>query len=237
MKSLEKVVYSVLGQRGTKYLRRFLLNFDSTEKAFTRIYRTGGWVNEESASGPGSTLEYTENLRRELPILLGKHGVTTMLDAPCGDYHWFKEIHRENVNYIGADIVGDLVAQNTSRYADSKTRFCQMDITSDPLPDVDLWLCRDVLFHLSTKLVHRALENFSRSKIDYLLTTTHPECRHNSDIPTGSFRELNLQLEPFGFPEPIAWIDDWIPGFPVRKLGLWKRTDLAEIINRSNSGS
>ena len=44
----------------------------------------------------------------------------------------------------------------------------------------------------------------------------------NSDIPTGAFRELNLQLPPFSLDKPLRVIDDWIEGHPVRRLGLWK---------------
>ncbi len=41
-----------------------------------------------------------------------------------------------------------------------------------PLPKADLWLCRDVLFHLPNKDVITVLANFANSEIPYLLTTT-----------------------------------------------------------------
>jgi hypothetical protein len=209
-------------------LRRLRSRFETTEQTFTRIRQRNSWGSRESASGSGSTLEYTENIRREIPVLVARLGVKRMLDAPCGDYNWFRFVDRgDTVEYVGGDIVRDIVDRNNAAYADARTSFLQLDITRDRLPQADLWLCRDALFHLSNGLIHEALANFLRSDIEYLLTTSHTECRNNADIPTGYYRELNLQLDPFSLPAPALWIDDWIPGFPVRRLGLWNRSAIA----------
>src|SRR6185312_15131601 len=52
---------------------------------FEQIYTRNTWQSSESRSGPGSTLERTEILRRELPPMLARLGVRTLVDAPCGD--------------------------------------------------------------------------------------------------------------------------------------------------------
>ena len=208
---------------------------------FTDHYLHNEWANAESRSGPGSTLEYTASIRREIPALLARFGIKRVLDAPCGDYNWFRHIQRNPpFDYIGADIVEPLIAENTARYADAHTRFLCMDITAAPTPlaptpspapapapspapapAADLWLCRDCLFHLSYADVTKVLASFLHSGIPYLLTSSHTQCRINIDCITGSFRELNLELPPFNFPPPLASIDDWIGGFPVRQLCLW----------------
>src|SRR5437762_14003755 len=54
------------------------------EEIFSRIYRDDIWRDGESLSGWGSTLEQTEILRSELPGLLSRLGVKSLLDAPCG---------------------------------------------------------------------------------------------------------------------------------------------------------
>jgi hypothetical protein len=74
------------------------------------------------------------------------------------------------------------------------------------------------------------VDAFLRSEIPYLLTATYPECRRNDDIVTGAFRELNLLLPPFGFPPPRRTLEDWIEGYPVRQLGLWKREELRDAL-------
>jgi hypothetical protein len=67
----------------------------------------------------------------------------------------------------------------------------------------------------------------TRHDIPYLLTSCHTACRINSDIPTGGFRLLNLQLPPYSLPEPLAVIDDWLPGHSPRQLALWSREQVA----------
>lgn len=198
------------------------------QAVFTHHFETRAWNNDESLSGPGSTLQYTENIRKELPILVDRLGVTRILDAPCGDFNWFQAIPwTRSITYQGGDIVPALVAQNQSRYGQAGREFSHLDITRDPLPPADLWLCRDCLFHLSNEDIHRALQNFLRSGIPYLLTSTHPGCDVIRDIPTGSFRLLNLCLPPFRLGPPVLELEDWIEGFPERRLSLWRREDIA----------
>ncbi len=149
-----------------------------------------------------------------------------MLDAPCGDYNWFRMVERDRVGYIGGDIVKALVESNQATYGDERTEFMHLDITQDELPDVDLWMCRDCFIHLSYDLIHAALANFERGNIRYLLVSTYPEVTGNYDIPTGHVRNLNLRLPPFNFPEPLTSIDDTSEGFARRELGLWEKTQL-----------
>jgi hypothetical protein len=228
---LRRALRASLGEGVVRRLRGLRARFESTEETFTRIRRDNAWGSDESVSGQGSTAAYTENIRREIPQLLAKLGVQRMLDAPCGDYNWFRLVQRPaGLEYVGGDIVRELVERNNALYRDLHTRFVPLDITADALPRADLWLCRDALFHLSDRLILQAIDNFLRSDIPYLLTTSHTACLRNVDVPTGDYREINLRLAPFRFPEPECWIDDWIPGFPVRRLGLWQREELARAL-------
>ena len=212
----------------TRRLRKQFGGDAPPEEIFTRYFEQNYWGSSESASGPGSTLEHTANIRRELPLLMKNLGVKTFLDAPCGDYHWFKLVERPGVRYIGGDIVKSMVETNQQRYGNDHTSFVHLDITRDPLPEADIWLCRDALIHLSNRDLKRAISNFLGSNISYLLATSHTEIHLNSDIPTGGVRGVNLRLAPFNFPQPILAIDDWIPGSMVRQLGLWKRETLVQ---------
>jgi SAM-dependent methyltransferase len=212
----------------TRRLRQQFGRQAQPEEIFTRYFEQNYWGSGESASGPGSTLDHTANIRRELPALMQSLDVKTFLDAPCGDYNWFKLIDRPGVRYIGGDIVKSLVQANQQRCGDERTSFVHLDITRDPLPDADIWLCRDALIHLSNRDLKRAISNFLGSDITYLLATSHTEIHLNSDIPTGGVRGVNLRLSPFHFPEPVLIIDDWIPGAIVRKLCLWKRDTLRQ---------
>jgi hypothetical protein len=71
---------------------------------FTDIYHKNIWENEESVSGPGSTLEYT--VRDALPTVLDTYSIKTIFDAPCGDFNWMKYVVKgTNIKYTGGDIV------------------------------------------------------------------------------------------------------------------------------------
>ena len=206
-----------------------LARFKDAEDLFSHYAAQNVWGNPESVSGPGSTLAYTENIRREIPRVVTQFGVRRVLDAPCGDHNWFRLIARNGeFDYVGGDIVESLVRQNNERYGDAHRRFVHLDIRHDRLPEADLWLCRDCFQHLSEREIVSALDNYVRSGIPYLLTSTHPDCEVNTDGPTGSSRLINLTLPPFRFGEPITVIDDWLPGFPRRALALWARGSVAE---------
>lgn len=200
---------------------------------FSDYHRENFWGNDESVSGPGSTLKYTERLRMALPGLFSKYEIGSILDAPCGDYNWFRHVERSaDLSYIGADIVPDLIEKNNERFENKNTSFRVIDITKDALPASDLWICRDALFHLSNEHILAALNNFLKSEIKYLLTTSNVECTKNKDILTGQCRLLNLQLAPFNFPTPLTCLDDGIEGEEVRKMCLWDRETLIEAIPR-----
>jgi hypothetical protein len=220
-------VYRKLAHRR---LQRALSSQD-LKSTFTRYALDNHWGNDQSLSGAGSTLEATANLRAALPDLITSLGVRTIFDAPCGDFHWFRHVPLPaGVTYIGADVVDELVESNRRAYGSDIYSFRSIDITSDPLPRADLWHCRDVLFHLSDRDIFRALQRFAESEIEYLLTTSLPEATRNQDILTGDFRSLNLRLAPFNFPEPELWIDDSCPGLPVRRMGLWRRAAVLQVL-------
>lgn len=205
-------------------------------EVFTHYYKENSWGSQESVSGQGSTAKYTENLRKEIPRMLETYKVRAMLDAPCGDFNWFRLVERpEGVRYIGGEIVAELVDRNQEQYRDAQTEFRQIDITRDVLPAVDLWMCRDCLFHFSDRDLFTALANFLRSDIPYLFTSTHPKSRANYDIVTGDFRLLNLERAPFKFPKALLYVDDWIEGFPERQMGLWSRESLARSLEANKA--
>lgn len=201
------------------------------EALFTDYFFKRVWGEVESASGPGSTVSYTQPLRKELPKLLKELKVEKILDAPCGDFNWFHLMADEiELDYIGGDIVKPLIEQNKDRFSGNSYEFIHLDITKDPLPQSDIWFCRDCLIHFSDHDIKKALEAFLESEIPYLLTTSYTDSEKNENIATGGHRFLNLELAPFNFPKPVQYLDDWVEGFPVKKMGLWKREMIREAI-------
>ena len=211
-----------------KYLqkRRELKFFQraSSEEVFTRIYLDNKWGNSETRSGKGSTLIRTELLRDQLPDLITKFKIESLLDIPCGDFHWMKEIKLPVSHYLGADIVSSLIEENTRRYGNKSRTFLKLNLLKDPLPAADAILCRECLVHLSLADIALAVDNLKSSKATYLLTTHFPQVQQNSEIVTGKHRPLNLCKPPFNWPAPIAEIIEYETGRArgIKCLSLWE---------------
>jgi hypothetical protein len=217
--------------------RRFLehranLQGHSREFIFNYIYQTNLWGSGESASGVGSEDQATQRLQIEIPRLLRNLDAGILLDIPCGDFGWLSHADLSGVQYIGADIVSELVVQNSARFASghNNRRFLKLDLTNDPLPAADVVLCRDCLVHLPFEDIWGALHNIKKSGSVRLLTTTFTELQKNEDIMTGDWRPLNLQKAPFHFPEPTAYIVEGCieenGAFTDKSLGLWTINEL-----------
>jgi SAM-dependent methyltransferase len=213
-------------------LRNWRTAYAPTSTVFTDIYRKNRWGGE-SVSGEGSDINQTKSVRDKLPDLLQTYSVRTLLDLPCGTFYWMQKVDLGGIAYIGGDIVPELIEQNNARYRSVSREFRVLDLIKDQLPPADLLLCRDCLIHLSFRDMESALRNIAQSGIPYLLTTNYPHITLNTDIVTGDFRAINLQLAPFRFPKPITVIPEDIfpklkdnPNF-IRELALWRTQDIA----------
>ena len=176
-------------------------------------------------------MKATESIRGELPDLIKKLEIQTLLDVPCGDFHWMKEVDLNGTDYIGGDIVQDLVTENQNKYGREGRRFIGLDIISDTIPEVDMIFTRDCLVHFSSKHIWEVVANLKKSGSKYLAATYFLEMFDNREIPTGQHRALNLTAPPFSFPPPLIVADDSTgpPDDPVckfKRIGVWKISDL-----------
>jgi hypothetical protein len=193
-------------------------------RVFAQIWKLGLWAAPQSRSGPGSTLERTAVVRRELSELLRRLQVRTLLDAACGDFHWMSCVDLSGISYRGVDIVPPLIASNERLYGAPDRTFGCADIRSDRLPQADAILCRDCFIHLPNSDIRETLANFRGSGAAWLLVTHHPGVTKNRDVLTGRFRPINLERPPFGFPPP----HDILAENPAsgKTLAVWAFDDL-----------
>jgi hypothetical protein len=213
--------------------RRYLETSDAPVEpdlhdVFTDIYRTNRWGSDETRSGPGSELQRMKRVIGRLGELIKELDVHSILDAPCGDFNWMRYVDLHGADYLGGDVVAELVEANRARHRAPGRDFQLLDFTTQPVPRVDLILCRDALVHFSYQHVVEALTRFRESGSRYLLTTTFARTPANTDIRTGWWRPINLCLAPFGLPEPLRVIgDDESDDFYEDKaLALW---DLGQV--------
>ena len=202
------------------------------EEIFDNIIKKKKWT--QHPCGPGSTLQYTEHLRKNLSKVLDEYDINSMLDIPCGDFSWMSTINfPSGFTYIGADIVSDMILNVQIKYPNFK--FIRLDITKDKLPTADLFFIRDCLLHFSFKDIRSAFENIIKSNPKYIMTSNWFEGYNNfQDINTGNGRTLNFLESPFNFGLPLVSIKDYIKGFPKRKMLLWKAEVIQNYLNNND---
>lgn len=195
-----------------------------TAEIFTKIYEENQWKNPESRSGSGSTIDATKILRDALPELLTNLNITSILDIPCGDFNWMKEVDLTGIDYVGADVVSELIKENVKQFGTNCKEFRTLDLLKDQLPKADLVICRDCLVHLSFEDAFKALEKICSSGAKYLLTTTFPLHQNNEGIETGWWYPINLNSEPFPMKEPLLLLNEGCqePYFWDKCVGLWR---------------
>lgn len=189
---------------------------------FDTIYEKNRWNSKESVSGVGSTLKKTRAIRTLIPEFLKEHEIQHLLDVPCGDFNWMKEIDLGDTYYTGGDIVQALVDKNTATYGNEKRSFICLDLAHDELPQADVILIRDCMIHIPNDKVITMLENIKRSGIRWVMLTTYPDVETNKRIREGSWRKINLQAAPFNLPEPeILWDEEETGWNSGKFIGIW----------------
>jgi hypothetical protein len=197
---------------------------------FSAIYRDNGFVGTESLSGAGSTRFQTRVIRQKLPELFRKLGVRSVLDIPCGDFHWMHDVDLAGIHYTGADVVDEMVRKNQQLFGGPLRAFECVNLITGPLPAADLVFCRDCLVHLPFEDALAAIETIRHSNCEWLLTTTFTRDTPNADLDAAGWRALNLTLPPFNLPQPTMLISEKCTeagGLAGDKsLGLWRIADL-----------
>jgi hypothetical protein len=212
------------------------MSSNNLDAAFSEAAKSNLWGDADSVSGPGSNMVQTQIIREALPNLLSKYSIRKMLDAPCGDFFWMKEIISKinlTTSYTGADIVTQLVNENNRRYSNAMTRFVGLNLVDDAIPTVDLIFTRDCFIHLSFRNIYKILKNYKNSGSTYLLLSTYtfPE-RVNIDVDDFFIdgRALNMSKSPFFFPEPLMIINEGCTegdgNYTDKSLALWELKDI-----------
>ena len=122
----------------------------STTEVFTEIYNRNHWKSSESVSGPGSEIKQTESLIRDLDKLLTDMNIVSVLDIPCGDFNWMQKVDLSKIEYVGADIVEELIKSNIEHHKERENlKFIVLNLITEPLPKSDMLIVRDCLVHFS----------------------------------------------------------------------------------------
>lgn len=148
---------------------------------FTAIYKENRWG---VGSGPGSDPVQAAPYMSYLQLFLKHYNIRSVVDAGCGDWRFSSKINWDGVQYLGLDIVSDIVSQNTKKYGSANVSFQEFDITS-PMPEAELLIVKDVFVHWPNWVIMKFLAQFSRYK--YVLVTNDVETKDGSRIPYINF--------------------------------------------------
>jgi len=186
----------------------------------------------ETLSGDGSSWENTKEIRQALPLIFIRRKIHTFTDIPCGDWNWMRHVDLSGVDYLGCDVVPEVIQSNRECFPEHS--FQVLNLVTEVPRRSDLILCRDLLFHLSNKWILQALANIRASQSEWLMSTSFPYLIHgiNRDITMENcirWRPINLCLPPFSLPNPIEWVqENNSPACRGRIVGLWRVEDIPE---------
>jgi glycosyltransferase involved in cell wall biosynthesis len=161
-------------------------------EVFADAYRRHQWTATEGqqsfSSGPGSGIAYAQPYCDWVSAFARENGITRLVDLGCGDFRVGQNLlTRGNFEYLGVDIVPELIAHYRAQFAGPKVRFECLNIIDDDLPSGDLCLIRQVFQHLSNQEIQAVLEKCSA--YPYVLITEHVyvgrDSRPNLDKPHG----------------------------------------------------
>tara|TARA_Y100000590_G_scaffold22971_1_gene26420 strand:+ start:7951 stop:8643 length:693 start_codon:yes stop_codon:yes gene_type:complete len=209
--------------------RTLFISFLSDKNKFKFIYKNKYWQNIEngSLSGSGSNEDTTKNLIKELSTFVKDKEIKTILDIPCGDWRWISKINLDGKRYIGADIVPDLITENTKKYTNDNVKFKCLDLKTDILPNSDLIIVRDLLFHLTIQDIEKCLKNIFKHNFKFIAITNHNTDLSNQNTYVGDrWRPINLLKSPFNLPEPNYKLSDYSTNNPhdINKvLAIWDK--------------
>src|SRR5262249_22978166 len=149
---------------------------------------------------PANTVEY----RTLLSEFMAANAVRSVTDLGCGDWQFSHLVDWSRVQYLGVDVVPEIVARNRARFAAPNIRFEEFD-SIDDLSGGDLVLLKEVLQHLPNRVIIEYLAAI-RTKYRFALLTNgvEPAERANLDIATGDWRPLRLQDAPFNAPGAVV---------------------------------
>jgi hypothetical protein len=189
-------------------------------RIFRNVYKRNLWGSSKENpfySGIGSrgvaADAYIETMARLLNNLSSEMGrKIAVVDLGCGDYEIGRALLARvpAMDYIGCDIVPELIAHHSKEKPDFRARFKVLDIVYDELPAGDVCLIRQVFQHLSNANINAVLAKLYKYTKVYVTEgypvvpegPTNPDksvgfhVRFNSR--TGRGRGVELDKDPFG---------------------------------------
>lgn len=162
---------------------------------FEKRYAEGGWHGQ--GSGRGSTPEYCAPFMTWLTEFIEKNKVTSLIDFGCGDWQWAQTLNWLGINYLGLDVVQQVIRENIHRHEREGIRFAPVkhDFSDIPQFEADLLLVKDVMQHWPLLKCQEFLALPWKCRL--ILFVNDGPISDNMDIEEGGYAMRDLQFAPF----------------------------------------
>ena len=207
--------------------------------AFSDIYDKHTW-GSDSKSGPGSTLANTHEYVTAVQRFLAEREIKSVVDVGCGDWSTGGQIDLTGIDYVGVDVVPQLVETLNASHGRPGVRFDCIDATREQLPSADLLLIKDVLQHWPASNVRQFLQGldgfrFALITNDYahyerwrrfrLFPYWQDRTAKYEDAEFGGYKPLSLLEPPFSLSAERLLDYEVVEGGYMWRIEvlLWKR--------------
>lgn len=171
----------------------------SATDVFSDVYERDLW---NGGSGPGSAPENSEVYRRFLQEFLdGFDYPVKVVDLGCGDWRIGELMDWSGVDYVGVDVVPEVIEANQRRDTPDNVSFECLDALTEELPGGDVLIVKDVLQHWPNadvlRLLDAAEERFTFTMVTNDVSSKSHPAKVNSDIALGDWRPIDIERAPF----------------------------------------
>jgi hypothetical protein len=173
---------------------------DNVVSVFEKIYHENIWGD---GSGGGSLPEVVVPYKTYLENFLKIKNISSVVDLGCGDWQFSKYINWDGIDYLGVDVVENVILENKQKYLKQNISFANINVLDqgfETIPDSDLLIAKDVLQHLANSNIKKMIDGMTSGKFKYALIT-NDYSSINIDIQNGDTRPLDLRLPPFNMLE------------------------------------
>src|SRR5262245_25314339 len=103
------------------------------QEIFGEIYRDNRWggLSGTFSSGSGSSAAHADLYARTVCTFAREHGVRRIVDLGCGDFTVGARLLDAGADYVGVDVVPELIEHNERRFGSSSVSFACLDIVDD----------------------------------------------------------------------------------------------------------
>lgn len=147
----------------------------ATRAAMEQVYDLNLWGANKTKFYSGEGSHHSNYVKPYITVVssfLSSFSIPPVVcDLGCGDFNIGRQLVKYSNNYIGVDIVNDLILHNKKIFNQKQLEFKCLDLVKDSIPAGDCAIIRQVFQHLSNDEVQQILNKLYQFK--FVIITEH----------------------------------------------------------------